>query len=119
MLVTLLDESLERTASLNFPEKARVTGTLNLTYRAPTRANQFVIIKTFVEEQAGRKVRVSGRIKVIEGKALVKAPRYAKIIGSQRLHRHLRRLLPDPSEPAVEGSCAPSPAPSPALPKVA
>ncbi|KAI0804837.1 HotDog domain-containing protein [Irpex lacteus] len=123
MLATLLDESLGRTALLNLPEKVGVTATLNLSYRAPTRANQFVVIKTFVDEQEGRKVRVSGRIEDIEGKVLVEAqalfvqPRYAKMLSSQRLHARLGRPLPDPSEPAVEGSLAPSPALAPAPPK--
>ncbi|KAI0758395.1 HotDog domain-containing protein, partial [Irpex lacteus] len=94
ILATLLDELLgRRYASLNLPEKAWVTATLNLSYRDATRTNQ-VHIKTFVDEQAGRKVRVSPGVEVIEGKVLVEAqvlffqPRYAKVLSLQWLHRH-------------------------------
>lgn len=51
-------------------------------------------------------------------RALFVQPRYAKMLSSQRLHRHLGRPLPDPSEPAIQGSLAPSPALAPTLPKV-
>ncbi len=50
-------------------------------------------------------------------RALFVQPRYAKMLSSQRLHARLGRPLPDPSEPAVEGSLAPSPALAPAPPK--
>ncbi|KAI0755971.1 hypothetical protein BC629DRAFT_1598342 [Irpex lacteus] len=118
-----VDVPKEELALLNVAEKVQVTATLNLTYRAPTRAYQFVVIKTFVDEQAGRKVWVSGRIEDIEEKVLVEAqslfvqPHYAKILSAQRVHRHLDRHLPDPSKPAVEGSLAPSPSLTPAAPR--
>ncbi|KAI0696595.1 Thioesterase/thiol ester dehydrase-isomerase [Cytidiella melzeri] len=116
MLATLLDESLGRIALLNLPDKVGVTAKLSLNYRAPTRANQFVVIKTHVDEQEGRKVKVSGRIEDLDGNTLVEAqalfvqPRYAKMLNAKRLHARLGRPLPDPSEPPVEGSLAPSPA---------
>ncbi|KAF8686918.1 hypothetical protein AX14_003759 [Amanita brunnescens Koide BX004] len=40
LLATLLDESLARTAINNFPEGVGVTANLNVSYRAPTRADQ-------------------------------------------------------------------------------
>ncbi|KAJ7698274.1 mitochondrial protein [Mycena rosella] len=83
LLATLLDETLARNAILNLPEKVGVTATLSLTYRAPTRADQFVILKTQLLEVKGRKVTVSGRVEDLQGTLLVEAkalfvqPRYA------------------------------------------
>ncbi|KAF8060710.1 mitochondrial protein [Lyophyllum atratum] len=91
LLATLLDETLARTAIANLPDKVGVTAQLTLNYRAPTRADQFVVIRTFLEEAKGRKVTVSGRVEHLDGTVLVEAkatfvqPRYAKLLNTEAL----------------------------------
>ncbi|KAF8639387.1 hypothetical protein AX17_001543 [Amanita inopinata Kibby_2008] len=88
LLATLLDETLARTAISNFPEKVGVTANLALNYRAPTQADQIVVIRTKLEDLQGRKARVSGRVEDLNGTLLVEAsatfvqPRYAKLLNS-------------------------------------
>lgn len=118
LLATMLDESLGRISLLNLPDKIGVTAKLTLNYRAPTRADQFVVIKTKVDEKAGRKVKVSGTIEDLNGTVLVEAsalfvqPRYAKLLNPSKLHARLG-APPDASEPPTEASLAPSPAVAP------
>ncbi|KAF9042281.1 HotDog domain-containing protein [Panaeolus papilionaceus] len=101
MLATLLDETLARTAIINLPEKVGVTASLSLNYRAPTMADQFVVIKTKIQEVKGRKATVTGRVEDLKGTVLVEAsamfvqPRYAKLLQSEQL----RKLMGEP--PAV------------------
>lgn len=91
LLATLLDESLARTAIINLPEKVGVTAKLSLSYRAPTRADQFVVIRTFLVEVNGRKALVRGRVEDLQGTVLVEAdamfvqPRYAKLLNNEGL----------------------------------
>ncbi|KAG6917264.1 hypothetical protein DXG01_003211 [Tephrocybe rancida] len=91
MLATLLDETLARTAIASLPDKVGVTAQLNLTYRAPTRADQFVVMRTFLGEVRGRKVTVTGRVEDLDGNLLVEAsatfvqPRYAKLLNTEAL----------------------------------
>ncbi|KAF8999642.1 HotDog domain-containing protein [Cyathus striatus] len=98
LLATLLDEVLARNAINNLPEKVGVTAQLTLSYRAPTRADQFVVFKTKVEEIKGRKVVVSGRVEDLDGAVLVEAsaifvqPRYAKLLNTA----HLRQAMGEP-----------------------
>ncbi|GJE99470.1 thioesterase/thiol ester dehydrase-isomerase [Phanerochaete sordida] len=119
LLATLLDESLGRIALLNLPDKIGVTANLNINYRAPTRADQFIVIKTKLDEKNGRKVRVSGVIEDVDGKVLAEAnalfiqPKYAKLLNPSKLHARMGSP-PDPSEPPTEGSLTPSPALPPA-----
>ncbi|TFK24331.1 mitochondrial protein [Coprinopsis marcescibilis] len=93
LLATLLDETLARTAIVNLPEKVGVTAKLSLNYRAPTMADQFVVIKTKLDEVKGRKAMVSGSIESLDGTVLVEAsamfvqPRYAKLLHSQQLRK--------------------------------
>jgi hypothetical protein len=58
---------------LNMPEKVAVTAKLALNYRAPTRADQFVIIKTKIVEKNGRKMTVFGSIETLDGTVLCDA----------------------------------------------
>ncbi|OBZ77278.1 hypothetical protein A0H81_01640 [Grifola frondosa] len=98
LLATLLDESLARTALLNLPDKVGVTANLTLNYRAPTRADQFIVIKTRLQDVNGRKVRVTGTIEDMQGVVLVEAsalfvqPRYAKLLNSN----HIKRMIGAP-----------------------
>jgi len=91
LLATLLDETLARTAIANLPDKVGVTAQLTLNYRAPTIADQFIVIRTFLTEAKGRKVTVSGRVEDLNGTVLVEAtatfvqPRYAKLLNTEAL----------------------------------
>ncbi|KAI9063979.1 Thioesterase/thiol ester dehydrase-isomerase [Trametes sanguinea] len=114
LLATLLDESLARVALLNLPEKVGVTANLNINYKAPTRADQFIVIKVKLDEAKGRKARVSGTVEDMEGNILVEAnalfiqPRYAKLLNSTAV----RHMLGEPSqskEPITPGTVAPVP----------
>jgi acyl-CoA thioesterase FadM len=73
------------------PDKIGVTAKLSLNYRAPTRADQFIVIKTTLIEAKGRKSVVSGTIEALDGSLLVEAtatfvqPRYAKLLNSQQI----------------------------------
>ncbi|KIM47297.1 hypothetical protein M413DRAFT_440746 [Hebeloma cylindrosporum] len=93
LLATLLDETLARTAIINLPEKVGVTAQLTLNYRAPTMADQFVVIKTRIGEVKGRKATVSGTVEDLKGTVLVEAsamfvqPRYAKLLHSAQLRK--------------------------------
>ncbi|KAF8640183.1 hypothetical protein AX16_010238 [Volvariella volvacea WC 439] len=91
LLATLLDESLARIAINNLPDKVGVTAKLSIDYRAPTRADQWIVLKTRLVEAKGRKVQVSGRIEDMEGTLLAEAsatfvqPKYAKLLNTAAL----------------------------------
>jgi acyl-coenzyme A thioesterase PaaI-like protein len=91
LLATVLDETLARTAILNLPDKVGVTARLTLNYKAPTIADQIVVIRTRIEERKERKAVVSGRIEDLNGTLLVEAsatfvqPRYARLLQSAEL----------------------------------
>ncbi|KAG6835826.1 hypothetical protein H0H93_014299 [Arthromyces matolae] len=93
LLATLLDETLARTAIANLPEKVGVTALLTLNYRAPTRADQFVVIHTILNEVKGRKATVTGRVEALDGTLLVEAsatfvqPKYAKLLNTEALRQ--------------------------------
>ncbi|KAF8873076.1 mitochondrial protein [Infundibulicybe gibba] len=103
LLATLLDETLARTAINNLPEKVGVTAKLSLDYRAPTRADQFVVIKTTLIETKGRKSVVSGRVEDLQGTLLVEAnatfvqPKYAKMLNTAAL----KQAIGEPSDADV------------------
>ncbi|KAK7689648.1 hypothetical protein QCA50_007441 [Cerrena zonata] len=98
LLATILDESLGRISILNLPDKVGVTANLNLNYKAPTRANQFLVVKTHLD----------GTL-LVEATALFIQPRYAKLLNTNQI----REVLGGPpvSVPLTEGSGAPFPAP--------
>ncbi|KAK7036108.1 4HBT domain-containing protein [Favolaschia claudopus] len=108
MLATLLDEALGRTAVMNFPDKVGVTATLNLKYKAPTKADQFVVMKTKLVELKGRKAFVFGHVETLDGTVLVEAdalfiqPRYAKLLNSSLIRKSMGEPT-SPSEPIVVG----------------
>ncbi|TCD61993.1 hypothetical protein EIP91_007633 [Steccherinum ochraceum] len=120
LLATILDESLGRIALLNLPEKIGVTANLNLNYRAPTRADQFLVVKTRVLEQKGRKVVVAGTVEDLQGTVLVDAtavfiqPKYAKLLNTKQIREYMGEP-PDSNEPIVEGTVAPVPMPPDAI----
>jgi len=102
LLATLLDESLARNAIINLPAKVGVTAKLALSYRAPTRADQFIVIKTKLVEHKGRKAVVSGRIEDLDGTLLVEAdatfiqPRYAELLNADALRKQMGEPKEDP-----------------------
>nr|VWO99304.1 Paxillin [Ganoderma boninense] len=87
-------------ALLNLPEKVGVTANLNINYKAPTRADQFIVIKVRLDEAQGRKSRVSGVVEDMAGTVLAEAsalfvqPRYAKLLNSTAV----RHMLGEPSQ---------------------
>ncbi|KAJ6566946.1 HotDog domain-containing protein [Mycena capillaripes] len=109
LLATLLDEALGRNAIINLPEKVGVTATLSLRYKAPTRADQFVLMKTELTEIKGRKAWVTGRVEALDGTLLVEAdalfvqPRYAKLLNSTLVRQHMGAPLPPAPEPILVG----------------
>ncbi|KAJ7250677.1 HotDog domain-containing protein [Mycena rebaudengoi] len=104
LLATLLDEALGRNAISNLPDKVGVTASLSLKYRAPTRADQFVVVKTQAEQVNGRKVTAVGRVEDLKGTLLVEAhalfvqPRYAKLLNSSLVRQHMGE---PPKEPIL------------------
>ncbi|KAJ6485329.1 HotDog domain-containing protein [Mycena vitilis] len=95
LLATLLDEALARNAITNLPAKVGVTATLDLSYRAPTKADQFIVLKTQLLQLNGRKATVSGRAEDLQGNLLVEAkalfiqPRYAKMLDPSLIRQNL------------------------------
>ena len=52
---------------MNLEARIGVTANLTINYRAPTRADQFIVIKTRLVNVKGRKVEVSARIEDLDG----------------------------------------------------
>ena len=105
----------------NLPDKVGVTAYLNINYKAPTRADQFIVLKIHLDEAQGRKAKVTGTVEDMNGKVLVEAkyvflhssfffmplimwlsaysalfvqPRYAKLLNSTAV----RHMLGEPSK---------------------
>lgn len=84
MLATVCDEALARTAMYNLPGKIGVTARLEIDYRKPTMANQFIVLETQLVEQKGRKAVVKGTMKDVDGQLLLECraifvePKYAR-----------------------------------------
>ncbi len=58
-----------------------MTANLNINYKAPTLADQFIVIKVKLDEAQGRKSRVSGTVEDMAGNVLVEA-KYAASLPS-------------------------------------
>ncbi|OQE94957.1 hypothetical protein PENNAL_c0003G03381 [Penicillium nalgiovense] len=93
LLATLLDEGLARCCFPALPNKVGVTANLNLDYRAPAMANQYVALRAETVKVEGRKAWVEGRIEtlpsdgtepvvLVEAKALFIEPRQAAALSS-------------------------------------
>ena len=50
-----------------------MTASLNINYKAPTLADQFIVLKVRLVEAQGRKSRVEGTVEDMSGKVLVEA----------------------------------------------
>ncbi|GAA5972968.1 hypothetical protein JCM11641_000343 [Rhodosporidiobolus odoratus] len=96
LLATVCDEALGRTAMLNLPSNIGVTATLTMSYKKPTFANQYLIIRTEVEKQKGRKAWVKGRVENTEGEVLAEAsalfvePRFAAFLSNSSVREALK-----------------------------
>lgn len=64
-LATMLDEGVARPAFEVLPHRVGLTANLNVNYRAPCKANQFVVLKAEVTKAEGRKAWVEGRIETL------------------------------------------------------
>ncbi|TQS31748.1 hypothetical protein Golomagni_07961, partial [Golovinomyces magnicellulatus] len=84
MLATVCDEALARTAMYNLPGKIGVTARLEIDYRKPTMAHQFIVLQTELVEKKGRKAIVKGTLKDVDGQLLLECraifvePKYAR-----------------------------------------
>ena len=87
LLATILDEAMARIvcdlhyllsafcsplgllhqAVMNLDARVAVTANLTVNYRAPTRADQFIVVKTRLVGVKGRKVEVSARVEDLDG----------------------------------------------------
>ncbi|BGP65546.1 hypothetical protein NBRC10512_006413 [Rhodotorula toruloides] len=96
LLATVMDEALGRTALLNLPTNIGVTATLTMKYKKPTFANQYLVIRTELVEQKGRKAWVKGKIESTDGETLVEAealfvePRMAKFLSNSSVREALK-----------------------------
>jgi hypothetical protein len=90
LLATLLDEGLARCCFPALPNKIGVTANLNIDYRAPAMANQYVALRAETIQVEGRKAWVEGRIEtlpadgtepvvLVEAKALFIEPKQARV----------------------------------------
>ncbi|TVY43179.1 UPF0644 protein [Lachnellula subtilissima] len=65
MLATLLDEGLARCCFGALPNKIAMTANLNINYKAPTKAGQFVVLRAKTTKVEGRKAWVEGHIETL------------------------------------------------------
>lgn len=64
-LATLLDEGFARCAFAALPSHVGVTANLNINYRAPCKAGQYIVLRGEVVKAEGRKAWVEGRIETL------------------------------------------------------
>jgi len=88
-------------AIANLPAGVGVTANLAIDYRAPTMADQFIVLKTRLIESKGRKAVVGGRVEDMQGTLLAEAtavfvqPKYAKLLSRAAL----KQILGEPEPP--------------------
>ncbi|CAI7579810.1 unnamed protein product [Penicillium bialowiezense] len=96
LLATLLDEGMARCCFPALPNKVAVTANLNIDYRAPAMADQYVAFRAETVKVEGRKAWVESRIEtlpldgsapvvLVESKALFIEPRQAAALAN--LHK--------------------------------
>merc|ERR1711939_198076 len=73
LLATILDEAVARPAFAVLPNNIGMTVYLNTRYKAPTPADQFIVVRTKATKWAGRKAFTEGTIENLDGKVLVEA----------------------------------------------
>lgn len=73
---------------MNIPSHIGVTANLNINYRSPCMADQFVVVRTELEQKKGRKVVVAGRMETLDGERIADAtaifvePKWAQFLQS-------------------------------------
>ncbi|KAI0860698.1 Adenylylsulfate kinase-domain-containing protein [Xylaria cubensis] len=67
LLATMLDEGLARCCFAALPNKMGMTANLNINYRAPARADSYVVLRATTTKVEGRKAWVEGRIETLVG----------------------------------------------------
>ena len=67
LLATILDEGLARCCFAALPNKIGMTANLNINYRAPAPAGNFVVLRAVTTKVEGRKAWVEGRIETLVG----------------------------------------------------
>ena len=65
MLATILDEGLARCCFGALPNKIAMTANLNINYKAPAKAGQFVVLRAKTTKVEGRKAWVEGHIETL------------------------------------------------------
>jgi acyl-coenzyme A thioesterase PaaI-like protein len=60
-------------ALMNINSHIGVTANLNINYRSPCMADQFVVVRTQLEHKKGRKVQVSGYMETLDGERIAEA----------------------------------------------
>ncbi|KAI0484744.1 HotDog domain-containing protein [Xylariaceae sp. FL0804] len=65
LLATMLDEGLARCCFAALPHKMGMTANLNINYRAPARADSYVVLRATTTKVEGRKAWVEGRIETL------------------------------------------------------
>lgn len=64
-LATVLDEGLARTAFAALPHRVGMTANLNVNYKAPCLAGQYIVLRSQLTRSEGRKAWVEGRIETL------------------------------------------------------
>jgi len=110
LIATVFDEGLARVSIMNLPEKIAVTANLSVEYKAPTRADQFVVMRVKIISVEGRKAVAEGRLEDVNGtllataKALFIQPKYAKLLDTAAI----KRVMGEPPEaPIMSGAPVP------------
>ena len=87
LICTMFDEALARTAFYALPNNIGVTAKLEVNYRKPTKADQYVVIETKIVESVGRKAIVKGELRdanthtiLAEADGVFVEPRMAKFL---------------------------------------
>jgi 3'-phosphoadenosine 5'-phosphosulfate synthase len=65
LLATLLDEGLARCCFPALPNKVGVTANLQITYKKPTKADQYLVLRATTTKVEGRKAFVEGHIETM------------------------------------------------------
>jgi len=75
LLATLLDEGLARCCFPALPNRAAVTASLKVDYKAPAMANQIVVLRAETTRVEGRKAWVKGRIETLVDESKGETPK--------------------------------------------
>ena len=90
LLATILDEGLGRCCFPALPNKVGVTASLQISYKKPTKADQYLVLKATTKKVEGRKAFVEGHIEtmpengeepeiLVSADALFIEPKYAAV----------------------------------------